>query len=79
MMNTDYSSDDIYLTRVANSLAASHARMLSVGAEAERERLLPLFRAIFAAFERAATMTEARIPSVLTAAIVAAKEAIGER
>lgn len=75
-MNHEHTADDIYLTRVANSLAASHARMLSVGAEAERERLLPYFHAIFVAFERAATMPQAKIPTVLTAAIVAAKEAL---
>jgi len=59
-------------------LIVKSTRLVRIGQESERARLLPHFAAIFSAYKQTADMPDAKIPTLLTAAIVSAELAISK-
>lgn len=56
-----------------------HQNLVSLGAAIERDRFTRMLESIFSAYDRACAMPETKIPSILTAAICAARMDIGEK
>lgn len=65
-------SDD--LNKMMGDINASYARMVKVGAQAERDKLMPYFLAIIAAYDRAQLDPAAKIPTGLMLAVEAARQ-----
>lgn len=68
--------DELFDQMLRDIIDAS-AESVRIGMRAERSRLLPSLQTIFFAYDRAASDPNARIPSSLTAAIVAARAVVG--
>jgi hypothetical protein len=71
-------NEDFDILEYAKQIAEQHRRLIQSGQEIERERMLPLFKAIFNEFDLAARDANAKMPQRLQLAIIAAKNAIGE-
>jgi hypothetical protein len=65
------------LEQMIGDVINASAESVRVGMRAERARLLPALQAIFMAFDRAQEDAGAKLPSSLTAAIVAARSVVG--
>lgn len=64
------------LQETMNRLADTHANLVKAGMAHEREKLLPLFAAIFAAYDRAAADPAAVLPTPLSVAIYVARSVV---
>lgn len=66
------------VAELVDGITRIQSKMVALGAEQERKRLEPHIGAILEAYRRACLMPEAKIPTILSAAIVSAEIAFGK-